>query len=396
MSKYKQILNKVGRFIVVLLLMVITFSYAMFQGGFVSWFLFYTLIPFLLFSFVLTFMPIQIKEVKRETKPKRLSRGDTATVTIHFKIKCWIPLALLTVRELGLNSDIVEKTKGSSNIFFVGFKRKFHWNYEIPNLQRGEIQFSTLQLTFTDFFGWTVRHKFIEEKNSVIVYPKTTDVKYRPLQLQFDQGGVLSPYSFIKDTSMVTSVRDYQAGDRFSWIHWKSFAKNETLRTKDFEERQSEEKIIVLDTTTKKHFEEVIELSASVLQAAVKNHEDVSFFIAGEHQKFYPQIKSYSQLEEIMRQLAVVETTNLKNIDLILARESKALESSVLLFTGELTVSLESFFVNSKAQKGIICFVVTTQDELAHYQMKGNYYNVKIIPITKEMFSDVFTEVLKP
>lgn len=397
MSKYKQMLSKIGRFMAMVLLIAITFSYAMFQGGFVSWFLFYTLIPFLLFSLVLTFIPIQIKEVGREITPSRLSRGDKATVTIHFKNATLFPLAFLTVRELGLNSDVVEKSKGCSNLYFVGWKRRFHWTYEIPELERGEIQFSTLQFTFTDFFGWTVRHKFVTEKQSMLVYPKLLNIKYRQLPKQFDQGGVLSPYAFVKDTSMVTSVRDYQAGDRFSWIHWKSFAKNETLRTKDFEERQSEETVIVVDATTKKHFEEVIELSASVLHAIVKNHGDVSFFIAGDNEKFYPKIKSHGEWEEVMRQLAVVEASDTENIDFILTKEQMKLESSMILFTGELTDSLKNYFMHhSKWMKGIICYVVTTQEEFERTQIKSQYFNVKIIPITKERFSDVFTEVIKP
>lgn len=391
----KKVFSKVGRFIVIVLGMLITFSYAMFQGGFVSWFLFYTLIPFLLFSFFLTFVPIQIEEVRREIHPTKLTRGDTATVTIHFKNKTWFPLAFVLVRELGLHDNISEKAKGGTNLFFVGLKRNFHWSYEISDLPRGEIQFSTLQFTFTDFFGWAVRQKFVVNKEQVIVYPKLIEMNYKPIQMQFNQGGALSPYAFIKDTSMVTGVRNYQVGDRFSWIHWKSFAKSETLKTKDFENRQNQEIAIVLDATSQKHLEEVIELSASVLQAIVKFQGDVSFFIAREKVKFYPQIKTYTQLEEIMSELAKLEVSDSKKLDFLLSKERKAFESSsMMIFTGELTESLKSFFMNHS--KGIICFVVTTQHEIKQFQMERNYFNVKIIPITKEMFTDVFTEVLKP
>lgn len=394
MSYWNRIFSKIGRFIVNILLILITFSYAMFQGGFVSWFLFYTLIPFLLYSLVLNFIPVSIEEVKREIHPTKLVRGDGASVTIHFKNKTWFPLAFVTVREIGLKDDIVAKSKGCSNIFFAGFKRSFHWTYEIPELERGVIEFSTLQFTFTDFFGWTVRHKFVDVKQKVIVYPKITEMKYRQFQRHIDQGGVLAPFAFLKDTTLVSSVRNYQAGDRFSWIHWKSFAKDETLRTKDFEVRQSHEVMLVLDATVKRHFEEVVELAASVLQTIVKNHGEVSFFIAGDEQVFYPQLKQ-SQFGNIMKQLSLVEAIDSKNIEWILTREGKTLDSFMLLFTGELTESLRNFFMNhSKKTKGIICFVLSSQQEIG--QAREEFFNVTIIPITKERFSDVFTEVIKP
>lgn len=395
MSMWKGIISKFGRFVVNVLLIVVTFSYAMFQGGFVSWFLFYTLIPFLLYSLLLHFVPLRIEEVRREIQPARLERGDIASVTVHFINKTWFPLAFLTIREIGLDDDMVEKMKGSSNVFFVGLKRNFSWTYEIPDLERGVIEFSALQFTFTDLFGWTVRHKFAVQKQKVMVYPKITKMKYREMRRQFDQGVVLAPFAFMKDTSMATGVRDYQAGDRFSWIHWKSFAKDETLRTKDFEVRHSQEALLVLDATVKSHFEESLELAASVLQTIVDHQGDVSFFIAGEEQTFYSHLKR-GQLERIMRQLAMVKASDSKNIELLLTKEGKTLDSFILLFTGELSDSLRSFFKNhGRKTKGIICFVVASKQE-EQLRMKGDYYNVKIVPITKPMFSEVFTEVLKP
>ena len=46
---------------------------------------------------------------------------------------------------------------------------------------------------------------------------------------------------------MATGVRDYQAGDRVTWIHWKSFARTQNLMTKEFEDRQSEDILVLLD-----------------------------------------------------------------------------------------------------------------------------------------------------
>lgn len=395
MNAGKKLIGRLGRFIIILLLMAATFSYAMFQGGFVSWFLFYTLIPFLLYSLILNFVPLRIEEVRREIHPAKLSRGDKASVTVCFKSKTWFPLAFLTVKEIGLDNGIAEKMIGGANIFFVGWRRNFSWSYEIPDLQRGVIDFSALQFTFADFFGWTVRHKLIPCKQKLIVYPRLMKLNYREIERRYDQGGSVAPFALLKDTSMVTSLRDYQAGDRFSWIHWKSFAKDETLRTKDFEVRHSQEVLLILDATVRKHFEEAVDFSASMLQTLAGKNEDVSFYIAGEEQFFYPQVKR-TQLEKVMRQLAMVKANDNKNIESLLLKEGKMLDSFILLFTGELTDSLNHFFkYHARKTKGIICFVAGTDEALLR-QMESGYCNVKVVPVAKTMFWDVFTEVSRP
>ena len=68
-----------------------------------------------------------------------------------------------------------------------------------------------------------------------------------------------SPLNIVKDTTMATGVRDYQSGDRVSWIHWKSFARTQTLMTKEFEDRRSQELILVLDERPSEVFEEQVE-----------------------------------------------------------------------------------------------------------------------------------------
>ena len=54
------------------ILLIATFMFAMFQGGFVSWFLFYTFLPFVLYSFVLFFYPLSSFDVERKLIKKNI------------------------------------------------------------------------------------------------------------------------------------------------------------------------------------------------------------------------------------------------------------------------------------------------------------------------------------
>src|SRR5690606_15797282 len=118
-------------------------------------FLFYSIIPFLLYSFLLFLVPINIHNVHREINPSVVERGDTARISVRFQNKTWLPLLLLTVREIDLDKQFLDKANGKvSNIFFVGWKRNFEWTYELRNLNRGQFTFQGLEFTVSDFFGW--------------------------------------------------------------------------------------------------------------------------------------------------------------------------------------------------------------------------------------------------
>ncbi|MCM3389475.1 DUF58 domain-containing protein [Ureibacillus chungkukjangi] len=397
MKRLKNYLQGGGRFIAIIVLAVITFSYAMFQGGFVSWFVFYSLTPFLLYSLLLAFAPIHIYEVSREVTPSKLHRGDSAKITVSFRNKTWIPLIFMTVQELGIDRNSSNYQGRYNQIYFVGWKRKFEWSYELNDMKRGKMQFQGIQFTFTDFFGWTIRTKVVEEDKSVVILPKLSTIKYKPLQMQFEHGGVAAPFSMVKDTSLVTGVRDYQSGDKYSWIHWKSFAKNETLRTKEFEDRQTQDIFLAIDQSSEKNFEHAVDLTASILQSVIKNHGDISFLSTGEKREIFPKLKSQSRLEKVMQHLAVVKPDSKQSIDAILANEMALINAATLvLVTGELSKELKDFFVNSsKFARGIVCFVVSGKNEKV-VEKRLSVANVKVIHIAEEQFENAFTEVMKP
>ena len=75
MNKIKYFFAHGGRLITVLVLLVITYCYAMFQGGFVSWFVFFTILPFSIYSVLLAIVPIHLKEVSRTLSKDVLNVG---------------------------------------------------------------------------------------------------------------------------------------------------------------------------------------------------------------------------------------------------------------------------------------------------------------------------------
>lgn len=391
---WRQFLKQGGRVATVFLLLVLTFCFAMFQGGFVSWFVFFAVVPFLLYAIALAFVPIEIEQVERQFTPKKLVRGDRVQVEVTFRIRSKLPLLFMSMSELPMDASFYEGAKGhTSKLVIVGFKRHFHWTYELYDLQRGEHHFDGLVVVFTDFFGWTVRKKVTYKKEMFLVYPKMRPLKVNSIRTEYEQGALSSPFSLVKDTSMVTGVREYQSGDRFSWIHWKSFAKSGTLRTKEFEDKQAQTILVVLDHVQSGQFEQSIDFSASFLQGIVKERAEVSFLSVGDNRFYSSSIKTEGQLQKVYEHLAVVQPDASFAVEALLQTEEQLVKRAiVVLITGQWNERLEQMLQrNIYTANAILCYVVTEEARMP-LQFGGRNQVVFVQP---GRFAEAFTGVNK-
>ena len=383
---------------VVIFLLIVTFCFAMFQGGFVSWFIFFAVLPFLTYTILLQFVPINITNVKRTISPSFVTRGSKVNVYVTFQNKTLFPLLFLTVREKMNNDNLEIHMEGKSqNLFLVLFKRNFWWEYELRNIPRGEFHFEGLEVVVTDFFGWTEREIFVPKHDLILVYPKVTEVQNAQINLHYDQGNTNVTRSLVKDTTVATGIRKYESGDRFSWIHWKSFAKSGDLKTKEFEDIQAQNVVVFLDRSSQPYFENVVDLCASLLKAGVRSKSDVSFYTAGEERKLFPLIRSESQLERVMQYLAVTQMDPFTSyIEQAIRSEQQLVSRSIVfIVTSRIDENLELLLMSgSKLARAIICFVVVSEDSYPYVDRSQRYPGQnKIIYLTEAMFSQALVEV---
>ena len=387
-----------GKLILVILLLLGTFSFAMFQGGFVSWFIFFVILPFLLYTILLQFVPVRITNVKRTISPGFVTRGSKVRVHVTFQNKTFFPLLFLTVREKMNTADLDVHMEGKSqNLFLVFFKRHFEWEYELRNIPRGEFHFEGLEVVVTDFFGWMEREIFVSKHDLMLVYPKVTDIEKAQINLHYDHGNTNVTRSLVKDTTIATGIRKYESGDRFSWIHWKSFAKSGELKTKEFEDIQAQNVVVYLDRSNQADFESVVDLCASLLKAGVHFGSDISFFTSGQERKLYPLIRSESQLDRVMQYLAVTQmdpfTSHIEHA--IRSEQQLVSRSIVFILTSRVDESLELLLLSgSKLARAIIVFVVVSEESYPHVDRSKRYPGQNnIIYLTETMFSQALLEV---
>ena len=236
--KVKWLSQAIIRFILVVFLLAISLSFALMQGGFVSWFIFFMFLPFAIYSIMLFFVPVKNFSVERTMISGRLEQGDSLRMKITLTRNSRFPLLYTIIQESVPSELFVEEVDQTRHFLIMGLKKQLSWQYEIPNMPRGHYQLEGIELTIADFFGWVKKKVLIPANRSIVVYPSITNIVYTPLQISRNSGAGTEHSAIVRDTTMVSGIREYQPGDRMTWIHWKTFAKTQSLQTKEFEDQQ--------------------------------------------------------------------------------------------------------------------------------------------------------------
>ncbi|GGJ79751.1 uncharacterized protein (DUF58 family) [Anoxybacillus voinovskiensis] len=333
MKKKLKFVRQVGT---VLGLVSILFSYAMFQGGFVSWFLFYSFLPFGLCALAIAAYPLRRIQVTRTIASSSYYAGDTLTVAISLHLPFFVPLAYVTVEE---NWPLALQQTERNRAVPLFWRKTYSCTYIVSPLPRGEHVFSAIRVTMTDWFGLVRKEASFPLEDVVVVYPRYVEMKYRKIGSQLDQGGAASSIPLHRDMTMAVGVREYVQGDRFSWIHWKASARKNELMTKEFEERQSDDIVVVLDRTPTPLFEEMVTFTASFLRAAIKKGVQTGLISVGSDRFIFPARNGEAHLQQLFYHLAKTACDSPQPLARILQKEMTQwpLSVSVSYVTSQLT-----------------------------------------------------------
>ena len=400
MPKVNKAVRSAGRFLFVILIAIGAFVFAMFQGGVVSWTIFYAIIPFILYSILLTFYPLIDFRAERKIRTPNVQNGEKLSVQLLLNRRFRFPLLYTVIEEKWHDETILKETGKLKKLYVLGFKKELEWEYEVERMPRGEHLLEGVNIEVTDFFGWIRKSYLIPIKSTVLVYPKTMNIQYVPIDTQYEQGSMISPYSIVQDTTMASGVRDYQSGDRVSWIHWKSFARTQLLMTKEFEDRQSQDLFLVLDKRPSEAFEEQVEFAASIVQEALKQQAGIGFLSLGAESGVFPSVQSEGQLRDVFIHLAKITPEVNYSPDRFIDFRSELVQGgSVIIITGNPNWSfLESMIAQVTSPQSMICFVVVPKKEAIHGKLAEDIKiakskGIRIQTLVREQFSSAFREV---
>ncbi|HRO90457.1 MAG TPA: DUF58 domain-containing protein, partial [Promineifilum sp.] len=101
--------------------------------------------------------------------------------------------------------------------------------------QRGRYQLGPIRLRTSDPFGLFPMERDLAPTSNVVVFPMTFDIHQLALPVGILPGGDALRRRTHYITTNASSVRDYEPGDSFNRIHWRSTARRDRLVVKEFE-----------------------------------------------------------------------------------------------------------------------------------------------------------------
>ncbi|HET7579946.1 MAG TPA: DUF58 domain-containing protein [Bacillales bacterium] len=293
------------------------FAYAMFQGGFVSWFLFYSVLPLWLYVIAISAFPMSSLEGEREISQEVFASGAAMRVQVTIRNRSWFPLFFLIVHDKlpeRLEKNALGETKdyrtGSRALFFPGLKRQVQYTYTVKPMPRGEFELAEIKLKTGDIFGFIQKSFTLSCEQQILVYPRYDEIHFWEPPAHHDEGSRRSRKSLQYDITSVASVRDYTPGDRLSWLDWKSTARTNKLLTKEFERPLNEDFVVCVDRYARHYgkndpvFERIITTAASVIRFALNHGSSVALVSFGREKTVIPFAGGTEQQWRIFYHLA--------------------------------------------------------------------------------------------
>ncbi|WP_096271667.1 DUF58 domain-containing protein [Paucisalibacillus globulus] len=373
----------VRKVVSIVFIFVVLFAYAMFQGGFTSWFLFYSFLPIFLYLIGLSFYPISRWTVERKLQKHVVATGDRVKVSIQVNRKIPFPIFYCIVEEVfpeTLNRvdlrhakyqyldqpNKLYKSRQVKKMFFPWFKRRFEVTYELSQLPRGKHVIPAIRLKTGDIFGLIKKEHVYPAANELIVYPVERSIHLIEKMNSYEQGSISSFAMNLKNTNVATGVREYMPGDKFSWIDWKQTAKKNDVMTKEFEQEKSTDTLIILDSCyydglNLLAYEAAIEMGISLMETIRKQASQVGFLSIGEETVFFPVKHDPTKMEWIRKHLTQIQPSGKYKFSRKLKEEIFKVTNSyyVVLVTTHLDEELKDTLqhVRLREKKLLIIFI---------------------------------------
>ncbi|MES1042222.1 DUF58 domain-containing protein [Peribacillus simplex] len=336
MRKFINILRGNMSVIGLVLLMTVSFCYAMFQGGFVSWFIFYSFLPFSVYALILLVYPLHDFTVERKVNKRECQAGESVEIALTFTRKNRLPLLFMVVEE-ELPQKLEDRGFQRKIIIFPGFKRTFSMSYILEDLQRGEHSFQSIRFWIGDFFGLVEKEAIYSSPLKITVFPRYHELAYSDLDRVFNQGAVVSAKKTQREHSVVSGVREYQPGDQLSWINWKATARTSEIMTKEFEVQKNRDVFIMLDEKPSDLFEESIEMAASIAHALLKKGMEIGY-VSRESRLIIPAAAGNNQKRKIFYRLVKEEPRAANDLNENVRKGILPANAAVIFIVSDLTL----------------------------------------------------------
>lgn len=206
--------------------------------------IFYLFIGVYLFSRLWSRRMLKNIRVTRQA-PERAFLGEQISVALTIQNRSRLPVPWLTLSETF--SAALSSPPFFRQVISLGSRDTHHLSYTVHARQRGYFQLGPLQLETGDLLGINRRLHSQVDPNPLIVYPKIVPISKLSLPTHSPQVILPTPVPLFQDTSRLTGVKQYVAGDNPRHIHWPATARQAQVLVKQFDTAIARDNAIFLN-----------------------------------------------------------------------------------------------------------------------------------------------------
>lgn len=216
---------------VVFLLAVLAFVVGIITGRDLLFTIAYLLALLLIISFLWAWSNLRWVHLSRATRTRRTQVGRPLEERFTLRNTSIVPKLWLEVRDF---SDLPGHFP-SQVVNGLGPKQSFTWRANTVCRRRGRYTLGPIRLRTSDPFGLFPLERDLTPTTNVVVFPMTFDIQQFALPVGILPGGDSLRRRTHYITTNAAGVRDYEPGDSFNRIHWRSTARRNRLVVKEFE-----------------------------------------------------------------------------------------------------------------------------------------------------------------
>ncbi|MEF3272884.1 MAG: DUF58 domain-containing protein [Chloroflexus sp.] len=202
----------------------------------------YILVGLPLVALVWAWLNLRGLQVERTNASLRASVGEYTRERITIHNRWWLPKLWIELQD---ESNLPNHEPGF--VAYLGSRETTRWTTRTLCTHRGRFQLGPTRLVSCDPFGLFRFTRLIAGSGEIIVYPATEEITTFRLPGAELTGGSTSLVRGHSVTPNVATIRDYQPGDSFNRIHWRSTARHGRLMVKEFELDPNADIYLILD-----------------------------------------------------------------------------------------------------------------------------------------------------
>jgi len=277
-------------------------------------------------AYVWAWFNLRWLDVRVERPPDRLQVGNDFEERITVMNRSWVSKLWLEVED---PSDLPGHR--ARRVISLGPRQRRSWRTISRCTRRGRYTVGPLRITSGDLFGVFRRSRRFGEAQHVLVYPRAVELTNfeAPPALLPGEGRLRKPAHYI--TPNASGVREYEPGDSFNRIHWRTTARTGDLMVKLFELDPASDVWVVLDLHgpaqagagddgTEEH---AVRIAASIARYFLLANRSVGFLAYGSAFHVETPERGLSQYTRILEALALAQARGDAPFAGLLGREGR-------------------------------------------------------------------------